>query len=73
MTAHAYDDPDTVSGAVDPQPTSHELAAARAELGACASHEDVYDRACELMRDSLELLDLNADDHAADNYAERWT
>jgi len=70
MTAfrRSYDDPESYFGPIDDQPTAAEYRAARAELGAWASDEQITARAFQLMAESLALLDANADDHAADNY-----
>ena len=72
----SYDDPESYFGPIDAEPTASEYKAARAELGAWASDEQITARAFELMAESLTLLDANADDHAADNFADRmedWT
>ena len=69
----SYDDPESYFGPIDDQPTSHEYQAARDALGPWASDEQITELAFQLMAESLALLDANADEHDADNYAERWT
>jgi hypothetical protein len=72
----SYDDPESYFGPIDDQPTAAEYETARRTLGPWASDEQITELAFSLMAESLALLDANADDHAADNFADRmedWT